>query len=100
MISEASSTVSGGTDQGEPRFSVKGYKGAWILFRGGIHQCPARHWVKAQMLFSFAAINAAFEIEILHLKETLRLDTRKYGLGVMQPGEKARFRIRRRKAAA
>lgn len=95
---EASSTVSNGIDANEPRFSLKGYSGAWIPFGGGIHQCPGRHWVKSQMLYSFAAINAAFEIELVHSNETLRLDTQKYGLGVMQPGEKFRFRVRRRKA--
>lgn len=97
---EVSSAVSNGPDVSEARFSLKGYSGAWIPFGGGVHQCPGRHWVKAQMLLSFAIINEAFEIEILHPHETLRPDTGKYGLGVMQPGEKARFRIRRRKAVA
>ena len=97
---EATSTTSDGPEVGEPRFSLKGYSGAWIPFGGGVHQCPGRHWVRTQMLLSFVLINSAFEIDILQPKETLRMDTGKYGLGVMQPGEKARFRIRRRKAAA
>lgn len=94
------STLSDSIDEEEPHFSLKGYSGAWIPFGGGIHQCPGRHWVKAQMLYSFAAINAAFEIEVLHPSKTPRLDTQKYGLGVMQPAEKVPFRVRRRKAVA
>lgn len=97
---ETASTIPDGPDESEPRFSLKGYSGAWIPFGGGVHQCPGRHWVRTQMLLSFALINAAFEIEILQPEETLRADTGKYGLGVMQPGEKARFRIRRRKIVA
>ena len=84
----------------EPEFSLNGYSGAWIPFGGGIHQCPGRHWVKLQMLLSFAVINAAFEIELLgkgQAGDGLRVDMSKYGLGTLQPGEKARFRIRRRK---
>ncbi|KAL8811175.1 MAG: hypothetical protein Q9223_006229 [Gallowayella weberi] len=78
------------------RFSLNGYGGAWIPFGGGIHQCPGRHWVKLQMLFSFAMINQAFEIELLDTKDRLRVDMRKFGLGALQPAEKARFRIRRK----
>ena len=82
----------------EPKFSLNGYNGAWVPFGGGIHQCPGRHWVKLQMLLGFAVINAAFEIELLgKAGEDLRVDMRKYGLGTLQPGEKAGFRIRRRK---
>ncbi|KAL8662822.1 MAG: hypothetical protein Q9202_004424 [Teloschistes flavicans] len=78
------------------RFSLNGYSGAWIPYGGGIHQCPGRHWVKMQMLLSFAMINDAFEIELLDTKDRLRVDMRKFGLGTLQPAEKARFRIRRR----
>ena len=82
----------------EPKFSLDGYNGAWVPFGGGIHQCPGRHWVKLQMLLGFAVLNAAFEIELLGAAgEDLRVDMKKYGLGTLQPGEKARFRIRRRK---
>ncbi|KAL8796928.1 MAG: hypothetical protein Q9182_007270 [Xanthomendoza sp. 2 TL-2023] len=77
------------------RFSLNGYGGAWIPFGGGIHQCPGRHWVKLQMILSFAMINKAFEIELLDTKDRLRVDMRKFGLGALQPAEKARFRIRR-----
>jgi hypothetical protein len=83
----------------EPHFSLKGYSGAWVPFGGGIHQCPGRHWVKTQMLLSFAVINAAFEIEVLGAKESLSVDMRKYGIGVLKPAEKVRFRIRRRTSA-
>lgn len=84
----------------EPKFSLNSYSGAWIPFGGGIHQCPGRHWVKLQMLLSFAMINAAFDIELLSGKEKLRVDMAKYGLGALQPAEKVGFRIRRKKAAA
>lgn len=49
----------------EPHFSLKGHSGAWISFGGDTHQCPGRHWVKKQMILSFAVINDAFEIELL-----------------------------------
>lgn len=94
----ARSTVSN-SDLLDPKFSLNGYSGAWIPFGGGIHQCPGRHWVKLQMLLSFAVINAAFEIELLGQGEALRVDMRKYGLGTLQPAEKARFRIRRKRNA-
>ncbi|KAI4199454.1 MAG: hypothetical protein LQ350_004595 [Teloschistes chrysophthalmus] len=78
------------------RFSLNGYSGAWVPFGGGIHMCPGRHWVKLQMLTSFAMINDAFDIELLDSKDSLRVDMRKFGLGALQPAEKARFRIRRK----
>ena len=89
-------------DVPEPKFSLNGYSGAWVPFGGGIHQCPGRHWVKLQMLLGFAVFNAAFEIELLGGKEgsDLRVDMRKYGLGTLQPGERAGFRIRRRRRDA
>ena len=80
----------------EARFSLNGYSGAWVPFGGGIHQCPGRHWVKLQMLVSFAMISAAFEIELRGNGDGLRVDMRKYGLGALQPAEKAGFRIRRK----
>ena len=80
----------------EPKFSLNGYSGAWIPFGGGIHQCPGRHWVKLQMLVSFAMINNAFDIEILDGIEKLGVDMAKYGLGALQPKEKVRFRIRKK----
>ena len=83
----------------EPKFSLNGYSGAWVPFGGGIHQCPGRHWVKLQMLLSFAIISAAFDIELLAGEEKLGVDMAKYGLGALQPAEKAGFRIRRKKTA-
>ena len=83
----------------ELKFSLNGYSGAWVPFGGGIHQCPGRHWVKLQMLLSFAIISAAFDIELLAGEEKLRVDMAKYGLGALQPAEKTGFRIRRKKTA-
>ena len=83
----------------EPKFSLNGYSGAWVPFGGGIHQCPGRHWVKLQMLLSFAIISAAFDIELLAGEEKLGVDMAKYGLGALQPAKKAGFRIRRKKTA-
>lgn len=93
------SSIVSDSDRSEPKFSLNGYSGAWIPFGSGIHQCPGRHWVKVQMLLSFAVINAAFEIELLGTggDDGLSVDMSKYGLGTMQPGENAGFRIRRRK---
>ena len=95
----ASSSSSTNTPPSKARFSLNGYSGAWIPFGGGIHQCPGRHWVKLQMLLSFAMINAVFDIELLEPKASLNVDKSKYGLGALQPAEKARFRIRRKEGA-
>jgi len=84
----------------EPKFSLNGYSGAWIPFGGGIHQCPGRHWVKLQMLLSFAIISSAFDIELVPGKAKLKVDMAKYGLGALNPAEKAGFRIRRKPTAA
>lgn len=91
----SSPTIGRANTQG-PRFSLNGYNGAWIPFGGGIHQCPGRHWVKLQMLLSFAMISDAFEIELLDAQKDLKVDMAKYGLGALQPAEKARFKIRRK----
>ena len=88
-----------GPEPREPKFSLNSYSGAWVPFGGGIHQCPGRHWVKLQMLLSFAMISTAFDIELQPRKEKLRVDMAKYGLGALQPAEKAAFRIRRKKTA-
>lgn len=84
----------------EPRFSLDGYSGAWVPFGGGIHQCPGRHWVKLQMLLSFAIVSSAFDIELVPGKTKLKVDMAKYGLGALNPAEKAGFRIRRKPTAA
>lgn len=81
-------------------FSLENHKGAWIPFGGGYHICPGRHWVKTQMLLSFAMITEAFDIELLDAQKELRIDTSRYGLGALYPAEKARFRIRRKQANA
>ena len=85
------------SDEGKPKILLDKYKGAWVPFGGGIHQCPARHWVKNQMIISLAMITSAFEIELLSSDEELRIDMAKYGLGALNPGGKAPFRIRRRR---
>ena len=80
----------------EPKFSLNGYSGAWVPFGGGIHQCPGRHWVKMQMLLSFAIISSTFDIELLSGDGKLTVDMAKYGLGALNPAEKVRFRIKRK----
>lgn len=87
------------TKPSEPKFSLNGCSGVWIPFGGGLHQCPGRHWVKLQMLLSFAIVSSAFEIELAPGNTKLKVDIGKYGLGALNPGEKAPFRIRRKGAA-
>ena len=82
------------------KFSLDRYKGAWVPFGGGFHMCPGRHWVKTQMLLSFAMITSAFEFELLDAPRELAVDNSRYGLGALYPGEKARFRIRRNPVVA
>ena len=82
-----------------PKFPPNGYSGAWIPFGGGIHQCPGRHWVKLQMLLSFAMINDAFEIKLLDGDQAVAVDTARYGLGAPQPAESVRFIIKRKSHA-
>ncbi|KAL8657482.1 MAG: hypothetical protein Q9226_001876 [Calogaya cf. arnoldii] len=91
--SAEASDIKSGLDQEKPTFSLHRYKGAWVPFGEGIHQCPARHWVKTQMLISLAMITGTFEIELLCSDKDLRVDLSKYGLGALNPGEKAPFRI-------
>ena len=91
-----------------PRFSLDRYKGAWIPFGGGIHQCPARHWIKTQMLLSLAVIVSTFEIELLNdgiggaagkgmgKGVEVEVDEGRHGLGASYPARKVGFRIRRR----
>ena len=94
----AMSAVSG-PDPREPKFSLINYSGSWVPLGGGIHQCPRTHWVKLQMLLSFAILSAAFDVELQPGKEKLRIDMAKYGLGALQPTEMAIFKIRRKEAA-
>ena len=81
------------------KFSLNDYRGAWVPFGGGISQCPGRHWVKLQMLLTFAIINSTFDIELLAGERDLKVDMTRAGLGTLHPAEKAPFRIRRKKAA-
>ena len=87
------------TENGKPKFSLSKYKGAWVPFGGGVHQCPARHWVKTQMLVSLSMIIGAFDIELLDSEKELKVGLAKYGLGALNPGEKAPFRIRRKRTS-
>ena len=85
----------------EPKFSLKTHRGSWIPFGGGASQCPGRHWVKLQMLLTFAIIHSTFDIELSLAggKKDLKVDTGRSGLGTLHPAEKAPFRIRRKKIA-
>ncbi|KAL9124080.1 MAG: hypothetical protein Q9217_006553 [Psora testacea] len=94
------STIAPHSKPPEPRYSLNGYNGAWIPFGGGIHQCPGRHWVKSQMLLSFALVNAAFDIELAPGPAKLKVDMGKYGLGALQPAEKVAFKIKRKRNCA
>jgi len=82
----------------KPKFSLNGMSGAWIPFGGGIHQCPGRHWVKLQILSSFALFCSAFEIELLDPATDPQMNMAKYGLGAMGPKNPTPFRIRRKRA--
>ena len=83
---------------GQSTFSLDKYKGAWIPFGGGAHQCPGRHWVKVQMVVSLALFIKGFEIELLDQREgqEVKVDMRRYGMGALEPGERVRGRVRRR----
>ena len=85
-----------GRPRSSTRFSLNDYTGSWIPFGGGIHQCPGRHWVKLQMILTFAMIEAHFDIEPLQGQQEPSVDMRKWGLGAMQPTAKVPFRIRRK----
>lgn len=80
-----------------PKFSLNGMAGAWIPYGGGIHQCPGRHWVKIQILSSFALFCSAFDIELLNPALDPQMNTAKYGLGAMGPKNQTPFRIRRKR---
>ncbi len=80
------------------KFSLNGLAGAWIPFGGGIHQCPGRHWVKLQMILSFAMVCMAFDIELEEKESMLEPGMSKFGLGALPPKTKVAFRIRRRAA--
>ena len=98
QCSKTSDEASDIDDRAKPKYSLNQYKGAWVPFGGGIHHCPGRHWVKTQMLVSLAMITGIFEIELMKKQEDLKVDLAKYGLGALNPGEKAPFRIRRKAA--
>ena len=83
-------------DIAKPGFSLDRYKGAWIPFGGGAHQCPGRHWVKVQMVVSLALIARAWDIELVGKREEIVVDLGRYGLGALEPGESVRARIRRK----
>lgn len=85
-----------GTKRAGPKFSLTGLSGAWIPFGGGIHQCPGRHWVKLQIILSFAILCSTFDIELAEEGLHAQPDTRKYGLGAMPPKTRTPFRIRRK----
>ena len=84
------------SDPPEPNFSLNGYANNWNPVGGGIHEYHGRHWVKLQMLLTFAMISSTFDIELLAPHESVKPDKAKHGFRVLPPVEKARFRIRRR----
>ena len=90
-------TTASEVGNGRPKFSLSKYKGAWVPFGGGLHQCAARHYVKTMMLVSVAMIIEGFDIELLDGGKELGVDLAKYGLGALNPGEKAPCRIRRKR---
>ncbi|KAF2753076.1 cytochrome P450 [Pseudovirgaria hyperparasitica] len=93
--------TSTGNGSAEKQFSTDGLAGAWIPYGGGVFMCPGRHFAKQEIMGSVAAFSAYYDLLIPNREAGWmpKEDKRFYGLGAMPPGEKIRFRIRKKSGA-
>jgi len=79
-----------------PRFSSSGTESSWIPFGSGANLCPGRQFAKTHCILSIAMMVDNFDCDILAEPRNLRMDTRKFGMGVLDPSGKIAVRLRKR----
>lgn len=85
------------SEEGTSKFSLEGKQGRWMPYGMGEHMCPGRHFVKYEMMLSFAVLVSVFDIELLSPGGWRPDDNlARYGFGAQPPKQKVKFRIRRR----
>lgn len=86
----------GGTT--EKQFSLNGLSAAWIPYGGGAFMCPGRHFAKQEIIGCVAVCQAYYDMEIVGKPDGWmpKPNVHFCCFGVMPPGEKVPFRIRRK----
>ena len=84
------------TGHENPQFNSSKSRGQLFLYGGGSRICPGRHFAKRVIMIGCAMMVAMFDVEILAEPNALKIDSRRYGIGVQHPKGKISFRVRRR----
>lgn len=81
----------------EPIFSLKGLKGAYTAFGGGVGLCPGRQFVKQEVVSTLLKLALEYDVELQMPRGwEPKTDHSFFPLGTLPPKTEVPFRIRRR----
>jgi cytochrome P450 len=81
---------------GPAEFSMMGKESSWLSFGSGANLCPGRQFAKIHCVVTLALMVDSFDCDVLAGPKDLKLDLRKFGMGVLGPSGKVSARLRRR----
>jgi cytochrome P450 len=84
------------TSTSSVEFSTAGTEGSWLPFGSGANLCPGRQFAKIHCILTLAMMVDAFDCDILASPVSLKLDLKKFGMGVLGPKGRVPARVRRR----
>jgi cytochrome P450 len=84
------------TSTSSVEFSTAGTEGSWLPFGSGANLCPGRQFAKIHCILTLAMMVDAFDCDILASPASLKLDLKKFGMGVLGPKGRVPARVRRR----
>ena len=84
------------TAKHKPRFSSRGLDGVWLPFGGGAQMCPGQQFSRTAISLVPALMITLFDVELCCPGKKLPVSWSHFGAGVIRPGAKVPFRIRKR----
>lgn len=78
------------------KFSSRSLEGVWMPFGGGKQMCPGQLFTKTAVSLATALFISHFDIEVDNPEREAAVNWSHFGAGVIRPGKKIPFHIRKR----